>query len=119
MRNKKTKTTILKLNLNKCDEICITYSKLQYAYALILNQQNDITKVRTNVLLEGFKDSEHPDREYTSDFICTKTTGDLMVRECIERKLLERPMTIRLLDESREYWLSHGVSDWGIVIDAE
>ena len=42
-----------------------------------------------------------------------------MVRECIERKLLQKPMTIRLLDCSREYWKTHGVSDWGIVIDEE
>ena len=28
-------------------------------------------------------------------------------------------MTVKLLDISREYWLSRGVSDWGLVIDAE
>lgn len=119
MRNKKSKTTMLKVNLTKCKKVCITYGKLQYTYALTLDQQNDIIEIRTNVLLEGFKDSRYPDREYTSDFVCTKTTGDLMVRECVERKTIARPMVTRLLDESREYWLSHGVSDWGIVVDAE
>lgn len=28
-------------------------------------------------------------------------------------------MTVKLLDISREYWLSRGVSDWGLVVDAE
>jgi hypothetical protein len=35
------------------------------------------------------------------------------------RKHLTKPMTVNLLDASREYWLRHGVSDWGIVIDEE
>ena len=26
-------------------------------------------------------------------------------------------MTVKLLDASRDYWLNHGVSDWGMVID--
>ena len=42
-----------------------------------------------------------------------------MVRECVFRKFLTKPMTVRLLDTSREYWLRHGISDWGIVIDEE
>lgn len=28
-------------------------------------------------------------------------------------------MTVKLLDASRDYWLNHGVSDWGMVIDEE
>ena len=42
-----------------------------------------------------------------------------MVMECVQRKYLQKPMTVKLLDISRDYWLKHGVSDWGIVIDAE
>ena len=56
---------------------------------------------------------------YTSDFVCVKTDGDLMVRECVFRKFLKKPMTVKLLDASKDYWLKHGVSDWGIVIDEE
>ena len=29
----------------------------------------------------------------------------------------KRPLTCKLLDASRLYWKSHGVNDWGIVID--
>ena len=28
-------------------------------------------------------------------------------------------MTVKLLDASRDYWINHGVTDWGIVIDEE
>ena len=45
--------------------------------------------------------------------------NDLMVRECVQRKYLTKPMTIKLLDASRNFWLRHGVTDWGLVIDAE
>ena len=38
--------------------------------------------------------------EYTSDFVCTKTDGDLMVRECVFRKFLMKPLTVKLLDAS-------------------
>lgn len=40
-----------------------------------------------------------------------------MVRECVFRKFLMKPMTVKLLDASREYWRNRGVSDWGVVID--
>ena len=42
-----------------------------------------------------------------------------MVREYVFRKFLMKPLTVKLLDASREYWLRHGVSDWGLVIDEE
>ncbi len=40
-----------------------------------------------------------------------------MVRECVFRKHLTKPMTAKLLDESRNYWRRRGVTDWGIVVD--
>ena len=48
-----------------------------------------------------------------------KADGDFMVRECVERKFLMKPRTVKLLDASKNYWLRHGVKDWGLVIDAE
>ena len=54
-----------------------------------------------------------------SDFVCVKNDGGLMVRECVYRKFLTKPMTVKLLDDSRNYWRNHGVEDWGLVIDAE
>lgn len=42
-----------------------------------------------------------------------------MIRECVFRNHLAKPMTVKLLDASRIYWLRRGLSDWGLVIDAE
>ena len=83
-------------------------------YADILQNDNDIQEIRCNVLLDGLSEGA-----YTSDFVCVKANGDLMVRECVFRKFLTKPMTVKLLDASRDYWLNHGVSDWGMVIDEE
>ena len=47
--------------------------------------------------------------EYTSDFVCTKADGDLMVRECVFRKFLMKPLTVKLLDASRDYWLPKSI----------
>ena len=55
--------------------------------------------------------------KFTSDFVCTKTDGDLMVRECVFRKKLSLPRTCKLLDASMQYWARRGVTDWGIVIE--
>ena len=57
--------------------------------------------------------------EFTTDFLCTKVNGELMVRECVFRKKLSLPRTCKLLDASRDYWMKRGVMDWGIVIEQE
>lgn len=115
MRKKNFKGRCEKRKLPKMEGICATYDKVQYATADYLSEQEEITEIRCNVWLEGL-DS---DTDYTSDFVCVKKNGDLMVRECVFRKYLTKPMTARLLEESRSYWERHGVTDWGIVIDEE
>ena len=55
--------------------------------------------------------------EYCSDFVAVKVDGDLLVRECVYRKHLTKPLTAKLLDASREYWGKRGVLDWGIVVE--
>ena len=42
-----------------------------------------------------------------------------MVRECIETRYLTKPMRVKLLDASRDYWMKLGVTDWGMVVDGE
>ena len=56
--------------------------------------------------------------EYMTDIVCTKSNGELLVRECVSTKILPRPLTGKMLDISRTYWLRRGVKDWGIVTDA-
>ncbi len=42
-----------------------------------------------------------------------------MVRECLQRDRLTKPMNAKLLNASRNYWIKHGVEDWGLVINEE
>lgn len=114
MRKKGYKGRTEKRIISKCSEVCKTYDAIQPAYADVLQTDDSIREIRCNVLLEGLTEGE-----YTSDFVCIKADGDMMVRECVQRKHLTKPMTVRLLDMSREYWLRRGVADWGIVVDAE
>ena len=103
-----------KRTVKKCEGVCKTYDPIQYAYADLLSEAEEVKSFRVNVLLEGLAEGE-----YTTDFVIEKEDGGLMVRECVSRKHLAKPMTVKLLDLSREYWMSHGVSDFGIVIEAE
>lgn len=114
MRKKNFKGRTEKRKLSKCEDVCRTFDAIQYAYADLLNDSADIKSFRVNVLLDGLDIGE-----YTSDFVCVKVDNDLMVRECVERKHLTKPLTVKLLQASREYWLRHGVSDWGLVIEKE
>lgn len=114
MRKKNFKGRCEKRMIGKCTDVCRTYDAIQYAYADLLQGSDEVKEIRCNVLLDGLDVGE-----YTSDFVCTKVDGDLMVRECVFRKFLMKPLTVKLLDASREYWLRHGVTDWGVVIDEE
>ena len=112
MRKKTYKGRCEKRTLEKFTSICKTYDPIQTAYANILVENKNISEVRCNVILD------EECSEYMTDFVCKKTDGDLMVRECISTKLLEKPLSMKLLDMSRTYWLRHGVTDWGLVVDA-
>lgn len=114
MRKKNFKGRCEKRIIGKCSDVCRTYDAIQYAYADLLQESDEVKEIRCNVLLDGLDVGE-----YTSDFVCTKADGDLMVRECVFRKFLMKPLTVKLLDASREYWIRHGVTDWGLVIDEE
>ena len=55
--------------------MCRTYDPIQYAHADILQQSDDVQEIRCNVLLDGLTEGE-----YTSDFVCIKTDGDMAYR---------------------------------------
>lgn len=114
MRKKNYKGRCEKRVLEKCDGVCKTYDPIQRTFADILQSDINIIKFQCNVPLDGLEIGE-----YTSDFVCSLESGDIMVRECVSRDHLMKPMTTKLLDASRVYWLNHGVSDWGIVTNAE
>lgn len=114
MRKKNYKGRCEKRVLSKSKEVCRFYDAIQSKYADILQEDKSIEEIRCNVQLESL-----PEGEFTSDFLCVKKNGEYMVRECVQRKHLQKSMTVKLLDISRDYWLKHNISDWGIVIDAE
>lgn len=102
-----------KRTMSKCaDGVVRTYNVIESKYAERLQENPDVKEFRCQVLLKGLEIGE-----YCSDFVATKVDGDLMVRECVFRKHLTKPMTAKLLDESRNYWRRRGVTDWGIVVD--
>ena len=107
------RTRCEKRSMNKCaDKFVRTYNVIEAKYAEKLQENPDVKEFRCQVLLEGLEIGE-----YCSDFVATKTDGDLMVRECVYRKHLSKPMTAKLLDASRNFWKRRGVTDWGIVIE--
>ncbi len=111
MRKKNYKGRCTKKKVAKCAEVFRGYDALMTAYVDELSKDENIAEIRCNVGLE--------ESEYMTDFVCTQVSGEQMVRECVFRKLLAKPLTVKMLDESRNYWLSKGVLDWGIVIDEE
>ena len=114
MIKKNYKGRCIKKSVSKSKEVCRSYNDLQLAYLDSLQSNDDITEIQCNIPLDGEEIGE-----YNTDFLCTKSNGDLLVRECVFRKHLLKPLTVKLLDASRSYWLNRGIDDWGLVIDAE
>ena len=113
MKKRNYKGKCEKRKVSKCKEECRTYNLIQYAYVDVLEKRKDVVEIKCNVpvLLEG------QEEEYTTDLVCVLESGEPMVRETVYRKLLTKPLTMRLLDMSRKYWARLGVKDWGIVLD--
>lgn len=115
MRNSNTKVRCEKRKMSKCKDVVKTYNAIQYAFADVLEKNESIKEFVCNFPLTDFPIT---DGKYTSDFYCTTTDGDVIVYECVFRKHLVRPLTAKLLDASRCYWLKRGI-EWRLVIDAE
>ena len=103
-----------KRKVSKCVDVCRIYSKIQSAFVDILEKDDGIASFECNVRLKGVADDM-----YTTDIVAKKNDGSIMVRECVWRFNLNKPSYTKLLDISRNYWLSQGVEDWGIVIEKE
>ena len=115
MKNIKTHSITYKKKLNKCKTIFKAYNTIQFAYGEELDNNSEIAEIKCNVSIE----ISELDGSYTTDFYCVKTNGDVFVRECVDKDKLLKPLHIKTLDASRNYWLSKGVTDWGIVLDAD
>ena len=115
MRNTNSKVRCEKRQLSKCKEVVKTYTDLQYAFADMLEKDATIKEFICNYPLSDFTIT---DGKYTTDFYCTTIEGEIVVFECVLRTHITKPLTAKLLDESRNYWLKRGI-DWRLVIDAE
>ena len=113
MRKKNYKGRCEKRTVQKCEGICKTYDRLQSRMVDILSEDSSVKNIRCNVLMDGI--------DYTSDIVCVMEDDSIVIYECCYRKLLNRPTNAKLLQQSREYWLKHGVKeeDWRLVVDAE
>lgn len=76
-------TRVEKRTLSKSESVCRLYDALQSRFADVLEDCQEVREIRCNVDLDGLQEGE-----YTSDFVCVKSDGDLMVRECVQRKYL-------------------------------
>ena len=112
MRNRNNHSLTFKKKLNKSEKIFRAYSELQLRYGEALDKNDDVVNIKFNVLLKDFELGD----SYTTDFVCYKRSGEMMVRECVYKKNLLKPAVIKMLDASHSYWLSRGIKDYGIVI---
>lgn len=115
MRNSKSHTKTLKTKLKKSKNIFFAFNNVQFQYGKQLDLNEDVVEIKSNVKLIGCSLGDN----FTSDFVCTKKNGELMVRECVIKDKLLKPLTLKMLDSSRNFWLSNNVTDWGIVIGNE
>lgn len=113
MKKKNYKGRCEKRSVPKCEGICKTYDGIQSRMVDILAEDGTVKEIRCNVPMDG--------TEYTSDIVCTMKDDSIVVYECCYRNLLKRPSNAKLLQQSRDYWLQHGVKeeDWRLAVDAE
>lgn len=102
-----------KKSISKSESVVRLYDAIQIAYVALLEENDEIKTINCNVPIEPVDGTE-----FTSDFVCVKNNGDVMVRECVYRSKLSLPRTAKLLDASRVYWNNRGVTDWGVVIES-
>lgn len=114
MQKKNYKGRCEKLSVPKSKDVCYLYSDIQKSYLLKLQGDPNIKEIRCNVLMDGLELGD-----FTSDFQCVTTDNNLIIRECVRHNTITKPMTAKRLDASREYWLRHGIEDWGIVANEE
>lgn len=115
MRNKNSHVVNIKRKLSKCNKIFVAFNELQLKYGETLENNEEILDIRFNVELTDFELGDN----FTTDFLCTKRDGEMLVRECVYRKNLLKPAVIKMLDASRNYWKSRGIDNWGIVLDGK
>ena len=78
MRKKKYKGRAEKRNIPKCSSVCVIYTPLQTAYALMLSEDKKVKTFNVNIPLDDDEVGE-----YMTDFYCERVDGSVFVRECV------------------------------------
>lgn len=112
MRNSKSHTKTISKKLNKSKKVFHAFNMLQFKYGEKLDNDPDVVDIQANYPLSDLEDGN-----YTTDFYFIKTSGEIVIRECVYQDTFLKPRTLKLLDLSRTYWLSRGITNWGIVFD--
>lgn len=110
MRNKVQKGKCVKQTLPHFEGVVKTYDDLQNAAAKLLSGSSEFISIQANVdciEMDGIK--------YTSDFLCKDKDGGYTVYECVYRKYIDKPKTVKLLDSSQRFWQGRGCI-WGWII---
>lgn len=111
MHNSKSNVQTRKKSHLKCKNRFIAFNDTQFNYGDYLDSDNNIIEFQCNVRLQGFSLGDN----YTSDFLCVKADKTMIVMETIDKKNLLKPKNLKLLEESRHYWLARGV-EWKLII---
>ena len=108
MRNIKTHTTVpvVRIKFNKAiNGVCKLYSSLQRKLAERFENDDSVETFEVNVKVD-----ELPiDGTFTTDLLVKFKDGSLKAYECILRKHLTKPMSMKLLSLSRAHWIKKGV----------
>lgn len=113
MRNTNTNGRCTRIHSKKSDNVCRCYSDLQLKYLERIEKDDNVVRVELNVKIA----IPNIDESYSTDFLLTLKDGTARIRECVYKKQLLWPTVAKTLDLSRNYWISKGYSDWGIVIN--
>ena len=101
-----TRTSVIKVKFSKAvNGVCKLYSSLQRKLAERFEDDDNVETFETNVKVD-----ELPiDGTFTSDFLVKFKDGSFKVYECVLRRHITKPMTMKLLSLSRGYWMKKGV----------
>ena len=101
-----TRTSVIKVKFSKAvNGVCKLYSSLQRKLAERFENDDSVETYEANVKVD-----ELPiDGTFTTDFLVKFNDGSLKAYECILRRHLTKPMSMKLLSLSRTHWIKKGV----------
>ena len=115
MRNAKTHTRAQIIRAKFCKAIggsCRLYSLLQRKFVERLDNNDAVESFETNVVLDGLP----IEGVYSTDVLVKYKDGSAMAYECVLRRHISKPQTVKLLSLSRTYWINKGVN-FGLVTE--